>query len=127
YAPSIHRRHRNLRKLDAVDAAHIYGDHFATVRAVAAREHVDAAIGAELVADSVLVEEIFLQILGAGTQLEALRWEIGAVLPLVGGDRPVAGAPHRETGGAFEPHLAAWPAAGIGLARGHRQSLFVSA
>src|ERR1700742_3601011 len=77
--PPIHRRHRDLRKLDAVNAAHIERYHFGAVRLVAAREDVDAAIDAELMSDGVLVEEIFLQIFFAGAQLEMSRRQEGEV------------------------------------------------
>src|SRR6476619_5636445 len=70
--PSINRRHRDLRQFDAVDATHIQRHHLAAVGLDAPREDVDAAIEAELVADGVLVEEVFAQIVLAGAELEAL-------------------------------------------------------
>ena len=71
--PSIDRRHRQLRQLDAVDAADIERHHLGAVGLAAAGKHLDAAVDAELVADRVLVEQIFLQIVLAGAQLKALR------------------------------------------------------
>src|SRR6476620_7027629 len=67
--PSIDRRHRQLRQLDAVDAADVYRDHLGAVRLAAAGKHFDAAIDAELMADRVLVEQVFLQVLLAGAEL----------------------------------------------------------
>ena len=57
--PSVDRRHRQLRQLDAVDAADIERHHLGAVGLGAARKDLDAAVDAELVADGVLVEEIF--------------------------------------------------------------------
>ena len=47
-APPVHRRHLDLGEIDAVEAADIDRDHLAPVGLGAAREHVDAAIDAEL-------------------------------------------------------------------------------
>ena len=121
FRPS-HRRHRQLRQLDAVDAAHIDGDHVGAVRLGAAREHVDAAIDAELMPDGVLVEEIFPQVFLAGAELKALWRNKREMQALLGADRAVAGGDHGEIGGAFEAHLAAMAAAGQGFAVGHRSS-----
>jgi hypothetical protein len=41
---AVDRRHRQLRELDAVDAAHIQRHHLGSVGLAAAREHVDAAV-----------------------------------------------------------------------------------
>src|SRR6476620_8682002 len=119
HAPAIHRRHLELRQLNAVDAAYIQRHHIAAIGLLAARKDVDAAIDAELVVDRMLVEEIFLQVFLAGAELEALRVEEGEMQPLLGADRAVAGGDHRKVAGAFEAHLAAMAAAGIGLAVGH--------
>ena len=62
----VDRRHRELRKLDAVDAADVQRHHLGAVRLPAAREHVDAAVCAQLMPDRMLVEEIFAQIVFAG-------------------------------------------------------------
>src|SRR3979490_3302327 len=121
--PAINRRHRELRKLDAVDAAHIQRHHFGAVGLCTAREHVDAAIEAELMPDRVPVEQVFPQIFPAGAELKALRREEGEMQPLLGADRAVAGGHHRHIGGAFEAHLAAMAAAGVDLAVRHRSPL----
>src|ERR1700719_4448301 len=68
--PSIDRHHRKFCKLDAVDAADVQRHHFGAVGLAAAREHVDAAVDAELVPDRVPVEHIFLQIVLAGAELK---------------------------------------------------------
>ena len=73
HASSIQRRHLQLRKFDAVDAAHIQRHHIAAIGLLTARKDVDAAIDAELVVDRVLVEEVFLQILLAGAELKVAR------------------------------------------------------
>ncbi len=51
----------------------------------AACEHVDAAIDAELMADRVLVEQIFLEIILAGAQLKTLRGHEGEMQPAKAG------------------------------------------
>src|SRR5262245_23657051 len=119
-APAVHRRHLDPGEIDAVHAAHIHRHHLAAVGLDAAREHFDAAVHAKLMADGVLVEEIFLQILLAGAELKALRGHKGEVQALLGADRAVAGGDHGKIAGAFEPHLATMASAGKGLAVGHR-------
>src|ERR1700759_152970 len=69
---SIDRRHRQFCKLDPVDAADVEGHHFGAVGLAATREHVDAAVDAELMPDRVLVEKIFPQIVLAGAQHKTL-------------------------------------------------------
>src|SRR4029079_4981305 len=112
---AVDRRHRELRQLDAVDAAHIQRHHFAAVGLGAAGEDVDAAIHAELVADGVLVEEVFAQVFFAGAELKALRRQKREMQALLGADRAIAGGHHRHVGSAFEPDLAAMAAARKGL------------
>src|SRR3977135_3811912 len=109
--PSLDRRHRELCQFNAVDTAHIQRHHVAAVGLGAAREDVDAAIHAELVADGVLVEEGFAQIVLAGAKLKALRRQKSEMQALLGADRAVAGRHHGHVGGAFEPDLAAMAAA----------------
>ncbi len=109
----------DLRQVDAVDAADVQRHDVRAVGLLAAREHVDAAIDAELVADRVAVEEILLQVLGAGTELEARRRHEHEVQALLGADRAVAGGHHRHVGGAFEADLPAMAAAGVDLVLGH--------
>src|ERR1700729_1188527 len=117
--PSVDRRHRQFCQLDAVDAADVERYHFGAVGLAAAREHVDAAVDAELMPDRLLVEEIFAQIFHAGAELKALRREEREMQSLLGADRAVARGHRGEVGGAFEPHHAAMAAAGVGLAVGH--------
>src|SRR6202171_3067723 len=105
--PAINRRHRQLRKLDTVDATHIQRHHFGAVGLRTAREHVDAAIDAELMPDRVLVEQVFPQIFLAGAELKAIWGEEGEMQTLLSADRAVAGGHHGHVGGAFEAHLAA--------------------
>ena len=57
---AVDRRHRELGEVDAVDATDIERDHLGAVGLRAEGEDVDAAIGAELMADRMLVEEIFV-------------------------------------------------------------------
>jgi hypothetical protein len=92
------------------------------VRKAAAREHVDAAVDAELMADCVLVEQIFPEIVLASAQLKALRRHEREMQALLGAYRAVAGGHHSKIGGAFEPHHAAMAAAGIGFGFGHRSA-----
>src|SRR5580700_106291 len=122
--PPIDRRHRELRQLNAVDAAHIERNHVRAIRLGAAREHVDTAIIAELVADGVLVEQIFLQILLAGAQLKALRRHEGEVQALLGADRAVARSHHGEIRGALEADHAAMATAGECPRVGHASLSF---
>src|SRR5882672_11473174 len=119
---SIDRRHRKLRKVNAVDAADVERYHLGAVGLAAAREHVDAAIDAELMPDRVLVEQIFLQIVLAGAELKTLRRQEREMQPLLGADRAVAGGHHGKIGGAFETHQPAMAAAGIDLDTGHRSA-----
>ena len=119
HALAIHRRHLQLRQLDAVDAADIQRHDIAAVGLLAACEHIDAAVDAELMVDGVFVEEVFLQIFFAGAELKAFRIDEGEMQPLLGADRAVAGGDHRKITRAFEAHLAAMAAAGIGLVVGH--------
>src|SRR5438445_2958647 len=111
-APPVDRRHRQLCKLDAVDAAHVERHHGGAVGLSAVREHLDAAIDAELVPDRVLVEQVFLEIFLTGAEYKTLRREEGEMQPVLGADRAVAGGDHRKVGGAFETHLSAVAAAG---------------
>src|SRR5580704_19602233 len=57
---SVDRRHRQSCQFDAVDAADVERHHLGAVRLAATREHVDAALDAELMPDRMLVEQIFL-------------------------------------------------------------------
>src|SRR6267378_2500716 len=118
----VDRRHREFCELDAVDAADVERHHFTAVGLAAAREHVDAAVVAELMPDRVPVEQVFLQIVLAGAELKTLRRQEREMQALLGADRAVAGGHHRKIGGAFEAHQAAMAAAGIGLRVGHRSA-----
>ena len=60
--PPVNRRHRQRRKVDSVDATDVQGDDLGSIGLASAGEHVDAAIGAKLVTDRVLVEQIFPQV-----------------------------------------------------------------
>src|SRR5450432_28868 len=60
-------------ELDAVEAAHIDGDVVAAVAALAAREGLDAARGAEEVVDGVLIEFVVGERVLAGEQRELRR------------------------------------------------------
>src|SRR5207302_7477386 len=71
--PPSERRHRDLGELDAVEAADVQRYHLGAVGPLAAGEHVDPAVDAELMPDGVLVEEIFLEVFLAGTELKVLR------------------------------------------------------
>ena len=55
----------------------------------------------------------------AGAELKALRRQEGEMQALLGADRTIARRHHGHVGGAFEAHLAAMAAAGIGLAIRH--------
>src|SRR6267154_1142051 len=105
----VDRRHREFCELDAVGLA-------------AAREHVDAAVVAELMPDRVPVEQVFLQIVLAGAELKTLRRQEREMQALLGADRAVAGGHHRKIGGAYEAHQAAMAAAGIGFCVRHRSA-----
>src|SRR5713226_437768 len=89
--PPIDRRHREFRQFDSVDAADIERHHFGAVGPAAAREHVDAAVDAELMPDRVPVEHIFLQIVLAGAELKTLWRQEREMQALLGADRAVAG------------------------------------
>ncbi len=119
-APAVDRRHRKLCQLDAVDAGDVERHHLGAVGLVAAREHLDAAVDAELMFDRVLVEEIFLQIVLAGAQHKTRRRQERKMQALLGADRAVAGGHHGKIRGAFEAHQAAMAAAGIGPGIRHR-------
>src|SRR3954452_2043160 len=69
----VDRRHLQFCQLDAVDAADVQRHHLGAVGLAAACEHVDAAVDAELMADGVLVEQIFPEIILAGAQLKTVR------------------------------------------------------
>src|ERR1041385_5747723 len=84
HAAPVDRPHRELRQLDAVDAADIECHHLAAIGLLAAGKHLDAAVGAHLVADGVLVEEIFLQAVLAGIKTKPRRVEKGEMQPLLG-------------------------------------------
>src|ERR1700689_870470 len=120
--PSIDRRHRQLFQLDTVDATDVQRHHLGAVGLAAAREHVDAAVVAELMPDRMLVKQIFLQIILAGAQLETLRRQEREVQALLGADRAIARGHHCQIAGAFKPHHAAVAAAGVGLGEGHRSA-----
>src|ERR1700675_4944842 len=116
--PSVDRGHREFCQLDAVDAADVERRHLGAVGFLAAGEHLDAAILAELMPDRVLVEEIFLQIVLAGAQLKLVRRQKCKMQTLLGADRAVACGHHGKVGGAFEPYQAAMAAAGVGNGTG---------
>src|SRR3984893_2052255 len=124
--PPVDRRHRDLGEVDAVDATDVQRHHLGAVGPHAAGEHVDTAIDAQLMADGVLVEQIFLQILVAGAELKALRRQEREMQPLLGADRAVARRHHGKIAGAFEPNLAAMAAAGEGFLVGHHELLAVA-
>src|ERR1700758_4436553 len=98
-APSVDRYHRELRQFDSVDAADVERHHVGAVGSLAAREHVDAAIGAELVLEGALVEQILLQDITACAELKAHRRQEGEVEPLLGADRAVARGDHGKISG----------------------------
>ena len=70
--PPVDRRHLQFCQLDTVDAADVQRHYRGAVGLAAVREHLDAAVDAELMADRVLVEQIFLQIILAGAHLKTL-------------------------------------------------------
>ncbi len=122
-AAAVHRHHREGREIDMVDGRDVERDHLGAVGLGAAREHLNPAFGAELVADGVLVEEIFLQHLGAGAKLKILRRQEREVQALLGADRAVARRDGCEIGGAFITHLAAMAATGVSASIRHPRAL----
>src|ERR1700746_298716 len=110
--PSVDRDHRELRQFDSVDAADVERHHVGAVGPLAAREHIDAAIAAELMLEGALVEQILLQDIAAYAQLKAHGRQEREVQALLGADRAVARGAHGQIGGALESHLAAVAAAG---------------
>src|SRR5260370_13164294 len=91
---SVNRRHRKFCKLDVVDAADVQRHHFGAVGLAAAREHVDAAVDAELMLYRVFVEQVFPQVLLAGAQMKTVRRQEGEMQALLGADRTVARGYH---------------------------------
>jgi hypothetical protein len=118
----IDRRHRQLREIDAVDAADVKRNHLGAIGLKTAREHLDAAVDAELMPDRVLVEEVFFNIILAGAELKMLRRQEREMQALLGADRTIARRHHRQIGGAFETHQPAMAAAGVGPGLGHRSA-----
>ena len=87
---SVHRRHRSASKARCRRCSSRSAPPLAAIGLGAAREHVDAAIHAELVEEGARLEEIFAQVFVAGAELKALgRLRKLECDPFLGADRAV--------------------------------------
>jgi pimeloyl-ACP methyl ester carboxylesterase len=105
--------------VDAIEAAHVDGEHIVPVFSLAARERLDTARAAEHVMDDVLVEPVFADRIQAAQQFELRGLHKCEPEAVLGADGAVAGDGLGGVGGCLISHPTAVAATRVGLSIGH--------
>ena len=89
-APPVEADHAERRPVDAVQAAHVDGDHLAPGGILAPSEGADAAGWTEVVVDPLRVELVVGELIRAGLQVELIGTDEGQARARLRADRTVA-------------------------------------